>query len=231
MLWLLLGLLFAGGLALLLAGDAGTIAGLDAGTFASLVVASALAIWIGGSLFSDYRGRLSQAAKDATIWIGLALLLVVGYSFRDEARHIWRRVAGELAPPGTTIAGTDGEQSVRLRRRPGGHFVANVVVNNVPLSMLVDTGASVITLKAADATALGIDVDALSFSIPVKTANGTAYSAPVRLRRVAIGGIAVDGLEALVARPGALNESLLGMNFLNRLRSYEFTGEFLTLRS
>ena len=36
---------------------------------------------------------------------------------------------------------------------------------------------------------------------------------------------------ALVAKPGTLKESLLGMSFLSRLRSYEFAGEYLTLRS
>jgi aspartyl protease family protein len=37
-------------------------------------------------------------------------------------------------------------------------------------------------------------------------------------------------VEALVAQPGAMTQSLLGMSFLSRLRSYEFTGDFLTLR-
>jgi aspartyl protease family protein len=37
-------------------------------------------------------------------------------------------------------------------------------------------------------------------------------------------------VEALVAKPGNLKESLLGMSFLRRLRSYEFSGDFLTLR-
>ena len=31
-------------------------------------------------------------------------------------------------------------------------------------------------------------------------------------------------------RPRALTESLLGMSFLSRLRSYEFSGDFLRLR-
>jgi aspartyl protease family protein len=64
----------------------------------------------------------------------------------------------------------------------------------------------------------------------VITANGTTYAAHVRLRSVALGSIVVDRVDALVAPPGALKESLLGMNFLNRLRSYEFSGDFLTLR-
>jgi aspartyl protease family protein len=67
--------------------------------------------------------------------------------------------------------------------------------------------------------------------VRVQTANGAALAAAVRLRQVAIGPIVVDGVDALVARPGALKESLLGMNFLRRLRSYEFSGDYLTLRS
>ena len=34
-----------------------------------------------------------------------------------------------------------------------------------------------------------------------------------------------------MAKPGALKENLLGMSFLSRLRSYEFTSDYLTLRS
>ena len=77
----------------------------------------------------------------------------------------------------------------------------------------------------------GIDVEALRYSVPVQTANGTSYAASVRLRSRTVGHIALTDIEALVAKPGALKENLLGMSFLSRLRSYEFSGEFLTLRS
>jgi aspartyl protease family protein len=52
----------------------------------------------------------------------------------------------------------------------------------------------------------------------------------VRLRSVAIGPLVVDNVDALVSQPGSLNENLLGMSFLRRLRSYEFSKDFLTLR-
>jgi aspartyl protease family protein len=64
----------------------------------------------------------------------------------------------------------------------------------------------------------------------VQTANGTTYAAHVRLASVALGPINLTNIEALVAKPGALRENLLGMSFLSRLRSYEFTSEHLTLR-
>ena len=66
--------------------------------------------------------------------------------------------------------------------------------------------------------------------MPVQTANGTTYAAAVRLRQLVVGPIQVENVDALVAKPGTLKDSLLGMTFLNRLRSYEFSGDFLTLR-
>lgn len=234
MLWILLLLLAAGALVLVLGGDQETIAGLDPASFAGLVTGGALLLYFSASLAGSYRGRLGQAFKDLTVWVLIAFVLVAGYSFRDEVTYVARRVAGELLPPGETVvyeSGERGEQSVRVRRRPDGHFSIRMQVNGAPVSMMVDTGASTIVLRTADARLAGIDVDGLSYSVPVQTANGTAYAAAVRLRNVAVGPIRLDGVDALVAKPGVLNESLLGMNFLRRLRSYEFSGEFLTLRS
>jgi aspartyl protease family protein len=128
------------------------------------------------------------------------------------------------------VANEQGERAVRLRKHLSGHFLARGAVNGAPVSMLVDTGASTVVLKPADAERAGIDLAALTYSVPVATANGTTFAAPVRLRSIAIGDIVVNDIEALVSKPGNLNESLLGMSFLRRLRSYEFSGDFLTLR-
>jgi aspartyl protease family protein len=182
---------------------------------------------------SDYRGRARDALRHAIAWIGIALALIVGYTYRDELRSVVNRVAGEVLPPGHTIlveSTSPGEQAVRLRRQDNGHFVARGSANGVSLALLVDTGASTVVLKPADAERAGIDTNALSFTTPVSTANGTTYAAPVRLKSVSVGPLEVRDVEALVAQPGALNENLLGMSFLRRLRSYEFSGDFLTLR-
>ena len=56
--------------------------------------------------------------------------------------------------------------------------------------------------------------------MPVTTANGAAMAAEVRRDSIEVGPIVMRNVRALVARPGALEESLLGMSFLERLKSY-----------
>ena len=75
-------------------------------------------------------------------------------------------------------------------------------------------------LTAADARRAGISAAGLSFDVPVATANGAALAAEVRIDRIAVGPIVMRNVPAMVARPGALDESLLGMSFLERLKSY-----------
>jgi aspartyl protease family protein len=186
------------------------------------------------SLASEERSRPLQALRNLAVWIGIGAVLIAGYAYREELTEIGQRMVAELAPPGEALIAepsTAGETAVRIRRRSDGHFTARGEVNGVPIALLVDTGASTVVLKSADAERVGIDTSSLAFTAPVDTANGTTYAARVRLRSIGIGPITVQGIDALVAKPGSVNESLLGMTFLRRLRSYEFAGDFLTLRN
>jgi aspartyl protease family protein len=217
---------------LLVSNESGTIVGLDSTTFGYLAFLAALLVYLGGGLLSRHGGGARTMARDAVTWLALGLGLVTLYAYKNELMPIAARVVGELVP-GTAMTveeSAGGVTEVRLRRRLDGHFTANVEVNGTPISMIVDTGATSIVLRPEDAAKAGIDVDSLSFRVPVLTANGRTMAARVRLDRVGIGPLDRRKVEGLVAQPGALTQSLLGMSFLSRLRSYEFSGDFLTLR-
>ncbi len=128
-----------------------------------------------------------------------------------------------------SIAAASAPASVRIRKIDDG-FLANAEVNGQAFPMLVDSGAATVVLRQSDAEKAGIDVTHVTFDTPLKTANGTSYLAPVRLKSVRVGQLTVEDVEALVAKPGTLNESLLGMSFLRRLTSYQVAGDFITLR-
>jgi aspartyl protease family protein len=95
--------------------------------------------------------------------------------------------------------------------------------------MVLDTGASSVVLSREDAKAAGLPIEVLSYTVPIETANGRTRAASVRLDRIAVGGLVERSVEALVAQPGQLKTSLLGMSFLNRLQSWEVRGDRLVL--
>ena len=91
------------------------------------------------------------------------------------------------------------------------------------------TGASAVVLTQSDAERIGLATDALDYSVPVSTANGTGRAATVTLDRVEVGGIVRNNIRAFVAERGALDGSLLGMTFLSTLSRYSVTGDKLEL--
>ena len=93
-------------------------------------------------------------------------------------------------------------------------------VNGQPVRFTVDTGASDIVLSPSDARRLGVDVAHLTYPIEVQTANGPGRSAPYKAQSLAIGDQRLlDVPMEIDAKP--MPTSLLGMSFLNRLKSYQ----------
>ncbi|MCB1441380.1 MAG: TIGR02281 family clan AA aspartic protease [Methyloceanibacter sp.] len=229
--WVALFILALGGM-MLVGSESGMIAGLDATTFGYGAFLLALLVYLGGGLVARYGGGAGAVVRDAVTWLALGLGLVTLYAYKNELAPIAARVVGELLP-GTAMTveeSAGGLTEVKIRKRLNGHFTANVDVNGKSISMIVDTGASSIVLTPEDAKRVGIDIDGMTFGVPVLTANGRTMAARVWLGEVAIGPLDRTKVEALVAQPGALSQSLLGMSFLSRLRSYEFSGDYLTLR-
>ena len=169
--------------------------------------------------------RMGEALRHAAIWIGIAFVLVAGYGFRDELSLVKDRVVGELLPQRAVVRG--GE--IAITRSRNGHFLLDAEVDGQTVRFMVDTGASSVTLGMDDARRLGFRTNDLAFNAPTQTANGTAYGAPVRLDEIRVGTITMYDVPAMV-NGGEMAGSLLGLSFLDRLRSYEVRGDRLILR-
>lgn len=159
-------------------------------------------------------------------WGGLGLLLLIGYSYRYELMTVRDRVMSELFP-GTLSQTASGD--LVLSRGNNRQFHIAATIDGAPVSMLVDTGASHITLSYADAQQVGLQPDRLSFNTPVQTANGMGFVARVRLQELDIGAWQLHDLPAFVAQDGMLPTSLLGMSALNKFASWRVEGNQLIL--
>src|SRR5436305_8178422 len=226
-LWVLLLVLGIGLLALVLRHDQGTIAGFETGDFASLIYKIALLIFIGGAVLALFRERVAEAFQAAIFWVVVGLLLAVGYTYRHDLRDIGDRVLSELMPGRALSRGG----TVEIARGNRGEFQIVAEANGARGSTVHDTGARPVGLTQEAAKAAGLPLEFLNYSMPVETANGRTRAAPVTLERIKVGGIEERAVPALIAQPGQLRLSLLGMSFLNRLKSSEVRGDRLVLRA
>jgi aspartyl protease family protein len=205
------------------------ILGLDHGNFARASASAAMVTWFGlmGARRAGAAGVVRVIGGVAT-WAMLMLGLTGFYAYRFEISDFANRVISELAP-GEPQVGRGGE--VVINRRLGGEFIIAAKVDDTPIPFIFDTGASTVVLRAQDAEKIGIDASKLDFDVGVVTANGSATAAQTRLDKVSVGPIVLRNVRALVTRPGALTESLLGMSFLERLRSYSVERGRLVLKA
>jgi aspartyl protease family protein len=201
--------------ALMLTPAEARIAGLNHGTLAGVAGCAALLAYY---LVSVRPSDVARMVSSIAVWALLLAVLAGVYAYRYEASDFVDRMTEELMPS-EPATGQGGEAIVG--RRLGGEFAVTAHINGTRATLLFDTGASMVVLTAADARRAGINTASLGYDVPVTTANGSAMAAEVRLDQISVGPIAMRKVPALVAKPGALEESLLGMSFLERLKSFE----------
>jgi clan AA aspartic protease (TIGR02281 family) len=97
-------------------------------------------------------------------------------------------------------------------------YVVPALVNqHHAATFLVDTGASYTVITPKMARQLGIRLDN-SVSVPVSTANGTVQAPLVTIKRLSLGSLQIDNVEAVVADLGGDANpisGLLGMSFFH----------------
>ncbi|MFC7290329.1 TIGR02281 family clan AA aspartic protease [Hirschia litorea] len=114
-----------------------------------------------------------------------------------------------------------GQLAASLRKRPDGHYWAQARVDNLyQINFMVDTGASICVLTPEDARRLGYDFATMEKDIKIKTASGSTYGASITIKRLEIGRVLLKDVDAVVLDDN-LEQSLLGMSFLERLTSWE----------
>jgi aspartyl protease family protein len=203
------------------------IADLEPLEAAMLLGLGGLCLILAGSIIDGFRRHWTYGVQSVAVSGGILVALLVAYGSRSELQTVLDRAIGDISL-GRTVVTPEGE--VVAARRSDGSFIVSGKVNGHEARFIFDTGASTVVLRAENAAALGIKTDALNYSIPVSTANGTALAAPIVIERLSVGPITERNVRALVARSGVLHANLLGMTFLERLASYEVRGNRLILR-
>lgn len=119
--------------------------------------------------------------------------------------------ASPIIPAPTTSGSAAGV--TELHRAGDGHFYAGVTANGRAITMLVDTGASVVALTGADARAAGLNWNPTQLGVVAQGASGPIRGIALTLDRVTLGGHEARDVRAVII-PEGLPISLLGQSFL-----------------
>jgi aspartyl protease family protein len=164
--------------------------------------------------------------------LACAVLIVGGYA----ARYADRAVTAQSTPQAAAVEPAEqarqpasSGRSLMLDSDRQGHFRVEAKVDGRPIKFMVDTGASLVTLRESDAAEAGIRPMPSAYTATVSTANGKIKAAPAKLDRIELGDITVFDVPALVLPDEVLAQSLLGTSFLSRLKRYEYANGRLVL--
>lgn len=172
---------------------------------------------LAGFLMAEFRRDAGGTLRSLLAW-GMIFLGLVA------AAGLWSDVRRRELPHQQSV--TPARIEVPLGR--DGHFHIRAEVHGVPVRFVVDTGASQLALSPRDAGRVGIDPQRLAYASEAQTANGIVRTAAVRLDSLRIGAIEDRDVPAIVI-DGALDSSLMGMDYLRRFARVGFEGQTLVL--
>ena len=161
-------------------------------------------------------GKPRQVAIGETVG-GVKLLAVSNNDALVEVNG--KRVALQLGGSPANLGGVASEGTgdrIILTSVSGGHFVTSGTVNGSTARFVVDTGATTVTMSAADAERIGLDYKKGKLGHAM-TANGVVPTHRVVLTSVRIGDVQVYDVEATVLQ-SAMPYMLLGNSYLDRFQ-------------
>ncbi|WP_412546351.1 TIGR02281 family clan AA aspartic protease [Maricaulis sp. MIT060901] len=200
----------------------------DMNTLVRMIYAlTILAVLFAAVMFAGHSPH-GYPRRNQVLWSGVVAGFIGMALFNNEFRE-WE-LDRMWAPTRTDqrAAMDEREDTITLQRQRDGHYYLDAWAGQARVDFLVDTGATGVAISYEDARRMGIRVEALSFDLPMSTADGIAYGAGVVIPELIIRGHSFEYVRAVVMRNG--ERSLLGMSVLSEFSSVEISGDRLTLR-
>jgi aspartyl protease family protein len=154
----------------------------------------------------DYVLKMGKQKKGITLLAIEGQEAIISVNDQKQRLGLSKQVALNYKKPTKKI--------VRLSSQKGGHYWAAAQINGRTIDVVIDTGATTISMGASIAKHLGIHYEN-GRRVQMSTANGITQGRVVTLKKVSIGEITQYNVMATVSINDGLSVVLLGNSFLS----------------
>ncbi len=117
-----------------------------------------------------------------------------------------------------------GGTEIILSQNRAGHYIATALFNNSPVDVMIDTGATDVSVPAAIADRIGLNRGPV---MHVSTANGTIPVYATLIDTIQLGDIVLHNIRASINPYMDEQFVLLGMSFLKRTEFTQKQGQLI----
>jgi aspartyl protease family protein len=188
---------------------------LGSGAFAQTVALSGM---LGGKALVTVDGGAPKMLVAGETYKGIKIISTQGEQAVVEVagkRHTMR-VGEAPSSVGGNSSGESAGTKIVLSAGSGGHFVTQGQINGRTVQLVVDTGASMVSLSMAEAERVGLKYKAGQV-VQLSTANGVTPGWRIKLASLRVGDVVVYDVDAIVST-GAMPYVLLGNSYLARFQ-------------
>lgn len=175
-----------------------------------------LLVWFSGGVWAAFRSNSGQFMRIALGWVMVFTALYFAYNFYQDYKN--HRIAQQ----------TEGQAPDFIMQKIGNHFYTDAYVNDVRISFMLDSGASMVVLTKQAAQKAGINVDKINNRILLSTANGEKLEKVTYVKEIRLGNIIATNIRVAISEEG-LDENLLGQNFMSEVSKKVEVGNELRL--
>jgi aspartyl protease family protein len=190
-------------------------------TLAGMLGGKALVIVDAGTPKAVAMGDSHKGVKVVSTLGDSAVLEIAGKRLTMHVGDAPASVGGQGGAPSTS-------DRIVMTAGSGGHFFTQGQINGRAVNLVVDTGATSVSIGVDDAQRLGLDYKA-GQPVRMSTANGTTNGWRIKLTSMRVGDVDVYGVDAVVTS-GAMPFVLLGNSFLTRFQMTRTNDQMVLLK-
>lgn len=189
------------------------------------------ALFAAGIVTSELLRPLLSALAPSSRFVMVALMAGLVWFAVEQAR-----LAGTIPdavlglPPSSSPSNPKLPATTRVPVAWDGVYRAVAQINNTSFGVVIDTATPLVILQYAEAERLGFRPEQQEFNTRLTVSDRKINVAPVLLPSVRLDGVEILVVKGAIAEKGALQTSLIGLSFLNRLSAFGLANGQMFLR-